>query len=358
MRQGSTVLVAAHSHPAISKGGAEIAAWRLFEAMRDGSDWQAWFMGCSREAAGRMGSGITQPFGEREFLYASSAFDWFKFANRDKQYPGELTEVLRDIRPDILHFHHYVNFGVETFLHAKRALPDSRIVLTLHEFQAICNHYGQMVTKDRKGLCYEATLRDCNKCFPEIGRADFFLRRAYISRFFELVDHFVSPSRFLAERYVKWGVPATKMSVIENVTAPASGGDERAVAVESGMLRVGFFGQVSYLKGIHVLLDAARLLEDDEVTGIQFDIHGDYTNQPQEFQTDFLERLAKAGHNVHYHGAYDNQRVDQLMHTVDVILVPSIWWENSPVVIQECLRNRRPILCSNIGGMVEKVRPG
>jgi glycosyltransferase involved in cell wall biosynthesis len=46
------------------------------------------------------------------------------------------------------------------------------------------------------------------------------------------------------------------------------------------------------------------------------------------------------------------------MQAVDVVLIPSIWWENSPVVIQEALRNRRPIVCSDIGGMAENVRDG
>jgi glycosyltransferase involved in cell wall biosynthesis len=59
-----------------------------------------------------------------------------------------------------------------------------------------------------------------------------------------------------------------------------------------------------------------------------------------------------------FHGAYDQERVDELMQCVDVVLIPSIWWENSPVVIQEALRNRRPIVCSDIGGMAEKVRDG
>jgi glycosyltransferase involved in cell wall biosynthesis len=43
---------------------------------------------------------------------------------------------------------------------------------------------------------------------------------------------------------------------------------------------------------------------------------------------------------------------------VDAVIVPSIWWENSPVVIQEALQAGRPVICSNIGGMAEKVRPG
>jgi glycosyltransferase involved in cell wall biosynthesis len=352
------VLIATHSHPAISKGGAEIAAWRQYEGMAAHPDWDAWFIGCAREHAGRLGSAITQPFGDTEFLYSVSSFDWFKFSNPDKSYPREIEEVLRDVAPDILHFHHYVHFGVETFLHAKRLLPDSRIVLTLHEFQAICNHYGQMVTRQKKALCYESSPRDCNKCFPEFSRSDFFLRKAYIQRFLDLIDHFISPSQFLADRYIAWGIPETKMSVIENVTAPAVPFEIAPEAADPGKLRVAFFGQISFLKGIHVLLEAAALLEDEDVTNIQFDIHGDYSSQPPEFQTDFLERLAKAGRNVRFHGAYDNNRVDGLMRSADVALVPSIWWENSPVVIQECMRNRLPILCSNIGGMAEKVRPG
>ena len=46
------------------------------------------------------------------------------------------------------------------------------------------------------------------------------------------------------------------------------------------------------------------------------------------------------------------------MQRVDVVAVPSVWWENSPLVIQEALRNKRPVICSDIGGMAEKVRPG
>ena len=353
-----SVLIATHSHPAITKGGAEIAAWRLFEGVRARDDWQAWFMGCAREAGGRLGSSITQPFGDREFLYASQSFDWFKFANQDPSYPAELEAMLLDVRPDLLHFHHYVNFGLETFMHIRRILPESRIVLTLHEFQAICNHYGQMVKRPRNSLCYEASPRDCNACFPEFTRADFFLRRNYIERFFALVDHFSAPSHFLAERYIRWGIPAARMTVIENVTAPAAPAGAAVVEPDPAMFRVGFFGQISFLKGINVLLEAAALLDEAEVGNVQFDVHGDYRGQPEEFQKDFLERMGKAGRNVRFHGPYENQRVDQLMRSVDVVLIPSIWWENSPVVIQECFRNRRPVICSNIGGMAEKIRHG
>jgi glycosyltransferase involved in cell wall biosynthesis len=231
-------------------------------------------------------------------------------------------------------------------------------VLTLHEYLAICNHYGQMVTKQHRTLCHRASPLRCNSCFKDINPADFFLRTLYIQRFFELVDHFIAPSAFLAERYIAWGVPPAKISVIENIVYRSVKRGTDIADDRDGPLRVGFFGQVSELKGIGVLLEAAKFLEKQNEFGVVIEIFGDYSIQPMEFQQDFLTRLNSAGRNVVFHGPYDQDRVDDLMQSVDIVVMPSIWWENSPVVIQEALRNRRPILCSDIGGMAEKVRDG
>ena len=57
-------------------------------------------------------------------------------------------------------------------------------------------------------------------------------------------------------------------------------------------------------------------------------------------------------------GKYRPPDVAQLMRDIDWVVVPSIWWENSPLVIQEAFLNRRPVICSNIGGMAEKVTDG
>jgi glycosyltransferase involved in cell wall biosynthesis len=123
-------------------------------------------------------------------------------------------------------------------------------------------------------------------------------------------------------------------------------------------LRVGFFGQISKLKGIGVLLDCAAALAEQTEAKISINIFGDYRGQPKAFQDEFLTQLAKVTRNVNYRGPYRQAEVDRLMGSMDAVVVPSIWWENSPVVIQEALRNNRPILCSDIGGMAEKVRNG
>ena len=267
---------------------------------------------------------------------------------------------MEELRPDIVHLHHYVNYGVEMLLNIRRTLPQARIVVTLHEYLAICNHFGQMVKRGHFSLCDHASLAACHGCYPEHDAADFFMRERYIKLFFDHVDHFVSPSRFLAKRYADWGIRPERISVIENIIAPAAPvlGVAKSMprVAEGAPLRLGFFGQISKLKGIGVLMEAAEILAEDSAIKISFDIFGDYKGQPLPFQEEFLAQLAKVSRNVNYRGAYRQDRVDQLMRGVDAVLVPSIWWENSPVVIQEAFRNNRPVICSDIGGMAEKVR--
>ena len=358
------VLVCSHSHPKITHGGAEIAAFRLFSELDAHPDIEAWFLGCNTQpGTGREGIALTQPFSAREYVYSTSGqFDWFRFANGDARFPGELEALLDELRPDIVHLHHYVNYGVEMLLTIRRTLPQVRIVVTLHEYLAICNHFGQMVKRGHFSLCDHASLAACHGCYPEHDASDFFMRERYIKLFFDHVDHFVSPSRFLADRYIAWGIAPDRISVIENIIAAVADGpalpEPAAGSAERAPLRVGFFGQISKLKGIGVLMEAAAILAEDGTRKISFDIFGDYKGQPAPFQEEFLAQLARVSRNVNYRGAYRQDRVDRLMRGVDAVLVPSIWWENSPVVIQEAFRNNRPVICSDIGGMAEKVRDG
>lgn len=368
------VLIATHSHPRLTRGGAEISADSLVEGLRSHCGAEAWLLGCSRKSqTDRLAIPLTQPFGEDNFVYqAQDSFDYFKFANRDPRFPGMLRDLLLELKPDIVHFHHYAHFGVDAFALVRRVLPAAKIFLTLHEFLAICNNHGQMVKTKTHQLCEKDGLIDCSSCFPQHTPRDFFLRKAYVMKFFGLVDQFIAPSHFLAERYVKWGVDERRMTVIDNVlAAPQSQrpevqtGAARKRRMQAGgasrrsrPVRIGFFGQMSPLKGIVVLLDAARLLAEEKVGDIVVDIHGDYSNQPLEFQAAVELGLKEAGNNVRYHGAYDNAQVHRLMRSVDAVLVASTWWENSPVVIEEALANGKPVLCSNIGGMAEKVRQG
>ena len=60
--------------------------------------------------------------------------------------------------------------------------------------------------------------------------------------------------------------------------------------------------------------------------------------------------------STQFHGPYSPNDLPKILSNYDILTVPSVWWENSPLVIQEGFMAKKPIICSNIGGMAEKVK--
>ena len=117
----------------------------------------------------------------------------------------------------------------------------------------------------------------------------------------------------------------------------------------------GYFGNLTPWKGIDVLLQACRRLIAD---GVEFElrVHGDAPFQGESF----VERIdglfdETAGRVVRL-GAYRQEELPSLMASVDWVVVPSVWWENAPLVIAEAFAHRRPVIASGIGGMAEAVK--
>jgi glycosyltransferase involved in cell wall biosynthesis len=76
---------------------------------------------------------------------------------------------------------------------------------------------------------------------------------------------------------------------------------------------------------------------------------------PESQRQLFIDALESSGENVTFAGGYRPADVPKIMSGVDWVVVPSRWWENSPLVIQEAFMHGRPVICSDIGGMAEKV---
>ena len=70
---------------------------------------------------------------------------------------------------------------------------------------------------------------------------------------------------------------------------------------------------------------------------------------------ELVRPLRKWTSQIHLRGAYDPRTVLDHMQASGWIVVPSVWWENSPLVIQEAFLAGRPVICSGIGGMREAV---
>ena len=58
------------------------------------------------------------------------------------------------------------------------------------------------------------------------------------------------------------------------------------------------------------------------------------------------------------YGRYSTEELPGILKNTDTVVVPSIWWENSPLVIQESFKHGRPMIVSGIGGMAEKIQDG
>jgi glycosyltransferase involved in cell wall biosynthesis len=353
------VLVISHGHPDLLKGGGELAAYSQFRELqrRDGID--AWFLGRTRADDGHGGT----PFSVRrdhELLWHSDMPDTFNLSQPNKHIVwSAFRELLGRLEPRVVHFHHYLHVGLELLLEVKRHDPSTRIVMTLHEFWAMCHQGGTMVKARSGALCRRASPADCHACFPQHSPADFFLRELFVKSFFDLVDVFVSPSHFLKSRYVEWGFPADRIQVLENGQEPVTPAPPRPLADGGARNRFAFFGQINPSKGVQVLLDAVDSLPKLVRANVQVEVHGaNLELQTEEFQERIRERLKRNRKSVRFMGAYTEADLPKLMAGVDWLVMPSTWWENSPLVIQEAFAHGRPVICSDIGGMAEKVGHG
>jgi hypothetical protein len=249
------ILILSHGHPELSTGGAERAAYSLFQNLKQRpSVTKAVFVACAeREAIGHdafFGSFRGRP---DEILVTPPPVDGFTFQTLAYDTLHQLMgELIKAVRPDVVHVHHFIFWGIEIFELFKRA--GVRVVFTFHEYAAICTHFGQMVKVDGR-LCHAASPAECALCFPTVSAGKFFIRNTLLKTMLAYVDQFVAPSEFLKERYSAWGLPFDRIAVIENLLDPALLSRARArqasrattsratAAAEGQKVVLGYFGQ-------------------------------------------------------------------------------------------------------------------
>jgi glycosyltransferase involved in cell wall biosynthesis len=351
-------LIVSHGHPDFSLGGGEIAAHAHWTEMRRRGI-EAMLVSRVSQTAGHTGT----PFLARsadglEVLFDSPGVNYFRHSQLRRRVVFEdFRALLERFRPAVIHFHHYAHMGLELVREVRKYASDAPIVMTLHEFLAICHAQGQML-KTNGLLCRKAAPLDCHFCFPDVSPQDFFLREMFVKSFLALVDQFVCPSQFLCDRYVAWGMPPEKMVVVENgqPRRKSAGTDEPSDPANATRFTV--LGQLSRLKGTLVLLDAVRLLSKALRRRIRIEIHGSVQYADGEFKAQIGQALTGLEDTVRLCGPYRPEDVSDIIRRNGWLIVPSIWWENSPLVIQEAFAAGRPVICSNIGGMAEKVTHG
>jgi glycosyltransferase involved in cell wall biosynthesis len=120
-------------------------------------------------------------------------------------------------------------------------------------------------------------------------------------------------------------------------------------------LRIGFTGQIAPHKGVHLLVEAFRKLQSHG-RPIELYIYGGLEARPDYVAR--LRKLAAGDERVRLHGRFENARAAEILGQLDVAVVPSIWYENSPLAIMEAHAAGTPVVTAALGGMAELVRDG
>jgi glycosyltransferase involved in cell wall biosynthesis len=257
----------------------------------------------------------------------------------------------------VVHLHHPLLFGLDAIDMLRGAAPDAAFVATLHDFFAICPREGQLLTADGR-LCAGPSPDGCRRCFPDRPALDLSLRALAVQDAFRAVDRLVSPSRFLRDRFVAAGWDAERFAILPNaVPAAAAPAPPRPLPPGGGRRdRFAVFGNVNRFKGTLVALGASARLSREGVPHA-LALHGGTAWQSDAFLAEFAAALAAAPDALH-RGPYDSAGIAARMAEADWVVVPSVWWENAPLVILEAFRHGRPVICGGVGGMAEMVRDG
>lgn len=325
-------------------------------------------------------------------------FPSFEHGYRDREMDAIFESLLGEVQPDIVHLQHLQLHSIDYIEIAKRrALP---IVYTLHEYMLLCLRDGLLL---RPGLvlCDGPEPEACARCAitpphgrkpirldprlqgivrvatrspsiwqtmralwrriagnhrAEVGASDGYVRavaqrQAETRQSLEAVDLFLAPSRFLRQRFIDAGMLRAERIEYSPYGFPTEPFADLA-RKPSDFLRVGFIGTIGEYKGVHLIVEAFQKIED---RSIECRIYGDLQIFP-----DYTERLASLGTppQVQFLGRLERPEVPRALAELDLLIVPSLWYENAPLTIQEAFLAGVPVLTADQGGMAELVTDG
>lgn len=283
----------------------------------------------------------------------------------------KLVETLLDsIQPNIVHIGHLNHLSTSlVYRIAKKNIP---MVYTLHDYWLMCPR-GQFIqrnpptTSELWAVCDGQVDTKCAKhCYAgyfsgnenenlvDIDHwTDWVNRRmTHIRRIVKQIQCFIAPSYYLYNRYLQdFGLSANKLIYLDYGFDLQQLTNRQRVTNEP--FTFGYIGTHIPAKGIQHLIQAFAQLEGS----CKLRIWG--RSRPQN--TDGLKAIiAKlpldTQSRISWLPEYSNkQLVETVFNHVDCVVVPSIWVENSPLVIHEALQVRIPVITANVGGMAEYV---
>lgn len=286
---------------------------------------------------------------------------------RHRQLDENFAKLISEIKPDIAHIGHlnHLSTGLVDELN-KQKVP---IVFTLHDFWLMCPR-GQFLTRsigkgnnfqlcsgqqDKKCAtdCYQVYFsgREANEQTDIEHWASWTRQRMIETKaIIDKVDLFIAPSNYLRNRFVnEFSIPENKVTFLD-YGFPTAYLTQTEKSKEKNGFTFGYIGTHTTAKGIDQLIEAFGEIEEPATLKIYGRQNGQNTNALKLLTTDSKNKIEFAGEYINHNLAND------VFSKVDCIVVPSIWAENSPLVIHEAQSCKVPVITADFGGMKEYVR--
>ncbi|MGH7491783.1 MAG: glycosyltransferase family 4 protein [bacterium] len=261
-----------------------------------------------------------------------------------------IEKLIAKTRPDLAHVHmidHQLSpsilLGIKKF-----GIP---IIQTVHQYKLVCPNYRLFIDRDRRicekclgGKFYHPVLE---KCHQDSRAASFLIAlESYVHKWMRVYDHidlFHVPSTFMGDKLRAGGVAAERIRHLFYTIKLK----DYAYHPEFKDYFI-YFGRLSGEKGIATLLQAMRAFK-----GSRLKIIG---GGPEEGRLKALAKELRVG--VDFVGAKHGEELKSLVANARFIVVPSEWYENSPLVIYEAFAMGKPVIGADLGGITELINPG
>lgn len=259
----------------------------------------------------------------------------------------EMKKVLKEFRPDVVHFHNIFFMISPSVFYACRE-ENVPVVQSQHNFRLLCSN-GLFFRDNR--VCEECLPRSLwhgiiHRCYKNslviTMLAVWMLERNWKKGTWkDLVDCYITATEFSRQKYIAGGISPEKIRVKPHFlnASPKRREDLGNYAL--------YVGRLSPEKGVRILLEAWRHIKD---IPLKIMGSGPSHNALRSFTAE--ERMD----NVEFLGYLTQDQYADYMKKAKFIVVPSICYENFPRIVVEAYAFGVPILASRLGTMADLVK--
>ena len=261
--------------------------------------------------------GIKKPFWHVLDLWNNSTMDAVK-------------EILVNENVDDIHINNYKGLSLSCFK-AGRDL-NIPVIYESHDFSLICPRANLINGKNT--LCQKRNFI-CNEYVNT--------QRRLLN---DNVDLLISPSQFMIDKFHENDF----FNNVECVKIPLGVEYESRKTIKTyDSFDITYIGTLGKHKGVDTLIKAFKEIEGET---LRLHIIG------KGYDEEEFRELSHEDNRIVFHGFVNNSDILDYYKMTNVLVIPSICYDNSPLVIYESFSTGTPVIGSNIGGIPELVMDG